>query len=334
MMLFLSCERNTIEPENEYENKAVVVNEGPFPNGSGSLTVFDRNTHESGQEVFLSANGRPLGNVVQSATIHLDVLYVAVNNSNKLEIAHIDSFVSIASLDVSLPRYFLGVSEEKGYVSSWNDEVYVVDLVENRIGDTISCPTGPDRMVLAGGKVFVLNSGGFQNDNRVTVIDPQTDQLVAVVTVGDNPSGAVVDRDDKLWVLCAGKGWNGFPSADDTPGSLYRIDPLQNEIERSIIFTDPSVHPSRLAISEERNRLYVLSPEGVAVMGIDDAELSSPDLIPGNFYGMDVDPSNGMIYLTDPVDYVQNGWVYAYLPDGSLADSLRAGIIPSSIAFP
>lgn len=332
--LLFSCERDVIEPFEEAGNSMIVVNEGPFQSGSGSLTVVDRNTLETTSEVFHSANGRPLGNIVQSAAVHNEKVYVCVNNSNRLEVASAESFTSISSVEMDLPRYFVAHSVSKGYVSSWNDEVYVIDLNGNVVIDTIDCPTGPDLMAIAEDKLFVLNSGGFGADNRISVIDTGTDEMAGTITVGDNPSGVVVDKDGKLWVLCSGKGWNGFPMPDDTPGSLHLINPVTLEVEKTISFDDPAVHPTRMKINPDLDMLYILFPDGVHTMGINASTVQGTPLFNGIFYGLDVDHSSGNIYMTDPVDYTQNGWVKIYQPDGRISDSVRVGVIPSSVIFP
>jgi hypothetical protein len=52
-----------------------------------------------------------------------------------------------------------------------------------------------------------------------------------------------------------------------------------------------------------------------------------------NFYGVGIDPSSGIIYVADAIDYVQRGVIYRYRPDGTLINSFLAGIIPGDFYF-
>jgi hypothetical protein len=53
------------------------------------------------------------------------------------------------------------------------------------------------------------------------------------------------------------------------------------------------------------------------------------------FYGLDIDPVTGNIFVSDAVDYVQNGWVYKYNQvNAALLNRYSAGLIPGSFCFP
>jgi len=51
------------------------------------------------------------------------------------------------------------------------------------------------------------------------------------------------------------------------------------------------------------------------------------------FYGLGINP-NGNIFVTDAIDYVQNGWAYQFSQStGTLIKAYRAGRIPGSFCF-
>ena len=53
------------------------------------------------------------------------------------------------------------------------------------------------------------------------------------------------------------------------------------------------------------------------------------------FYGLGIDPVNGNIFVSDAVDFVQNGWVYRYNQlTGALLNKYSAERIPGSFCFP
>ena len=51
------------------------------------------------------------------------------------------------------------------------------------------------------------------------------------------------------------------------------------------------------------------------------------------FYGINVDPQNGDIYVTDAKNYIQNGDLLRYSADGTLLGTFSLGLIPSYMLF-
>ena len=45
------------------------------------------------------------------------------------------------------------------------------------------------------------------------------------------------------------------------------------------------------------------------------------------------DASNGEIYVSDAIDYLQRGSIYRYSASGNLIDQFKAGIIPGGFCF-
>ena len=51
------------------------------------------------------------------------------------------------------------------------------------------------------------------------------------------------------------------------------------------------------------------------------------------FMTLGVDPVNGDIYASNPLDYQQNGKVYRYRAMGSLISNMEVGIVPGAFGF-
>jgi hypothetical protein len=51
------------------------------------------------------------------------------------------------------------------------------------------------------------------------------------------------------------------------------------------------------------------------------------------FYSLEVYAPGSELYISDAIDYNQNGYVYRFTPQGTVIDSLRAGIIPGYFCF-
>jgi hypothetical protein len=336
--LMLGCNKNNDDkPSGVWSDCVFIINEGPFQTGSGSISAFNRKSLAVNHDLFEMANGRPLGNIVQSMTVYQDRAFIVVNNSNKIEVVNLDDFKSVATIEnLTLPRYFIGFNEDKGYVSCWDSTVKVINLRDYSIKTSIQTGTGPDEMILAGDQLFVINSGGFGVDSTVSIIRTNDEESLGLLEVGHRPSGIQKDVNGNIWVLCSGKGWNGFPAAGDTPPKLVCFDPESHAILQEIFFPDASIHPDNLITDENGSMLYYNHPAGIFAFPVSASSLNTQPLITGNamFYGLGYDKMTKMILATDPLDNAQNGWVYRFNAlDGIPVDSFLVGIIPNGFWF-
>ena len=88
VLLAFSCKKNTEEPPVILsDNRVFVTNEGPFQDGTGTLSIIYRDSLTVENNVFEKVNDRPIGNIVQSIEVFEEKAYIVVNNANKVEIA-------------------------------------------------------------------------------------------------------------------------------------------------------------------------------------------------------------------------------------------------------
>jgi YVTN family beta-propeller protein len=335
IIIISGCSKNNPDPilNGKYENGYFITNEGNYGSANGSISFVDEYNSVT-NDVFLSNNSFPLGDVVQSMSIINDNAYIVVNASGKIEVASVDSMKHIVTIDANKPRYIEQVSENKAYVTDWGiNGVQVLDLTTNTITSTIACGNGPEGILESNGFAYVCNLGGFGFDNTVSIINTSTDMLEKTLNVGDKPASIVVDVNGAVWVLSGGYTqyddyWN---VVSQTSGSLVKI--VNNSIELNLTFP-PGNSPSDLIIDDSGNNLYFSDgsfSKAVYSMSIYDTDLPSIPLIDRNFYSLGY--NDGYIYGTDAVDYVQQGWSYKYTTSGSLTDSVMVGIIPGGYCF-
>jgi len=311
-----------------------ITNEGPFQTGTGTVTFYDFDSKNTTQDIFQKINNREIGNVLQSMTINGEIAYLVVNNAAKVEVVDASTFKSKGTIiGLSQPRYLLVVNDKKGYISDWAGVVNIVDLVSNTVTGTIQAGTGPEMMLKSGKYLYLLNSGGFTVDSTVTVIDPMTDKVVKTIQVYDRPTGIVADANGKIWVMCSGKGFNGWPDPADTQGYLVRINPETLSVDFTVPFTEPSLHPEKLVINKTGSILYFLYDSGIFSFNIGFSAVFPTRLINrSNLYALAYDADNEFLMVSDPLDYQSDGWIYRYRAEsGALIDSIRAGIIPGSM---
>jgi YVTN family beta-propeller protein len=236
------------------------------------------------------------------------------------------------------PRHFLPVTATKGYLTDGNftGRVYVIDTGTLKITDTLSCGSGPEKMVLYQDKVFVANSGGWGNDSTLTVIDIATDKVTATWVVGDNPADLVIDKSNQLWVLCKGRVvWNAdWTIGEETTSSLSVVDPASGVVSRkiSIGMVGDYFWPQRMCINAARDHILLLESDGVHSIA-NTSSSASQVLIPGYFYGFGCDPATDQVYVLHAPSFTTAGWLYRYKPDGLKIDSLEVGIGPSQVVF-
>lgn len=339
-LLFISCEKSkTPEPTQitPSDNRVFISNEGAFIGGTGTVSIYYPDSMKIENEVFQRVNGFPVGNVLQSMEIKNGRSFLVVNNANKVEVVKSDDFTHIATISgIPNPASLQLYNESKAYVTSWAGKVYVVDLMNYSLTDSIEVGTGPEKSLYFNDKLYVLNQGGFSIDSTISVIDCKTDMLEATIQVAHKPVGIARSWDENLWVLCAGKGWNGWPQADDTPAKLLKVDPNTFEIEETFEFPTNTEHPEKFTINGDRDKLYYTYPGGIFEFDINNPGLSAQAFIQSNvmYYGLGYDPKTAHIFAADAGDFQQNGWVYRYDSGlGTLVDSLEAGIAPNGFYF-
>lgn len=320
-----------------YEHGIFVLNEGNFNWGNSSVTFIGANDSSVEQDVFKTHNGnRSLGDVAESMQIFNDEGFIIVNNSNKVEVVSLKDFVSVKRIDgFNSPRFMAIVDTNRAYVTNMQTNISVVDLKTLSITKSIPTKSWTEAIIKYNNYMFVSSIGLMTNPSsgrnaRVLVIDTKTDQIVDSIKTGKEPVAMVMDKKDKIWVLCTG-GYDQFEAP-----TLVRIDPALRIVDKTFSFPNPTTVPSRLCINSQRDTLYFLD-NGVYQMPVSSSTIPSSPFIPANdhlFYGLGIHPATGNIYVTDAKDYVQNGSVYQYNQvTGSLIRTFPAGRIPGAFCF-
>lgn len=338
-LLFLtSCsedDNDPVLPLGDFEKGYFVTNEGPFSNGTGTLTFIGDDGMVM-QNAYKSVNGEDLGNIVQSMTMANNNAYIVVNNSNKVVVANrytLEKITTIEGDDIQNPRYFAALGNT-GYLSNWGDPfdpnddfIAVINLITNEVISTIGVGEGPEDLLMANSNLFVNLQGGYAQNNKVAVINTVNNTLQTTITVGDVPNSLVADGTGNIWVLCGGKPeWTGV----ETPGSLYKIN-SSNFSSTSIPF-ETAAHPNHL-LMEGQNLYYHLNGK-VYKMDVKTNELPVQEIMgwDGFYYAMKA--HNGQIYATDAGNFSSEGTLKVFnSSSGALLETRITGIIPGDIVF-
>jgi DNA-binding beta-propeller fold protein YncE len=261
--------------------------------------------------------------------------YLVINNSNRIEVVSMTDFSSVKSVPgLHSPRFMTVVNPSKAYVSNLQGGVSVFDLASQTVTGTVPTSSWTENMIRYKDVVLVTSIGSFSEPSSgrkafVFVIDAQTDQIVDSIATGKEPIGLVIDKKEKVWILCSG-GYDNFEAP-----TLLRVDPDQRIVEKKFTFDNPLSVPSRLCMNPTGDTMYFLRG-GICRMAVTDIGLPQQPFIASEgrlLYGLAIQPSTGHLFTSDAVDYVQNGKVYEYRQSGNLIRSFKAGRIPGSFCF-
>lgn len=318
----------------ELSGDVYVVSEGQFLQGNASLEIYNSDAKSITNGVFAQANGRGIGDVLQSITFNDNLAYLIVNNSQRIEVINVDdhSLVTTITGGFSSPRYGVVVGDNLYVSELFTPEVHIIDLNTNTITGTIATEVPVEELVVHNNLIFASANNFLNPLNKVYVINTETNTVTDEIEVGANPNSMIKDGDEFIWVMCTGI----ISDSITIDQSLYRINTTTLTVDKSFEFTGeiPS-YPGRLAINGSGDELYFDRSSGIRRLNIDATSLPSATLIPvtGSLYGIGINPINGDIYLADPVDFQSPGVITIYDEEGTLLDSQTTGVNPSRFYF-
>ena len=114
-----------------------------------------------------------------------------------------------------------------------------------------------------------------------------------------------------------------------------KVDPNTLNIELDLRVSDVSKSISDLALSPDGSQLYFLMSD-VFKMDVNSTTLpGSPwhNQPLANYYSLAVDPYNGEVYLSDAIDYQQDGAIYCLDSNANYRREFKAGLIPGFFYF-
>lgn len=329
-----------------------LVNEGNMGSNKCTIDHFDARTGGYQRNIFPERNPgvvKELGDVGNDIAIHDDRLYVVVNCSNLVEVMNVHTAEHIGSVTIPNCRYIV-FDGDRAYVSSYAGPVQidpearpgkVVEIDTRTLTITREVVVGyqPEEMVITGGRLYVVNSGGYRYpnyDRTISVVDLESFEVVNTIDVAINLHRMELDRFGRIYVSSRGDYYG-------TGSDIYVVD----------VATERVIGRLGLAASEmciDDDRLYVISTEWsytsnsneVSYAVYDTAEeriLSRSFITDGTEkqialpYGLAVNPETKEIYVCDATNYVTPGYLYCFTPGGELKWRVRTGDIPAHIAF-
>ena len=275
-----------------------------------------------------------LGQYANQIVIRDDMAYVVNSGVHNIQVIDLETETTLNHIQCpngSNP-YWMAIHPggDKAYVSGlFTNTVYVIDLIENSVVNSLSVGSVPEGMIVYDDKLFVMNSSYGSPTGSVTVIDVNNDSVLDQIPVGNNPQFGAVDAMGRLHVVCTGNYGYGNPPVW---GNIYIINTTTHEV---ITTLEIGGSPTKIAI-HPNGTAYLADGFGLGYMAYNSLDLSilhsSTELWAsgGSFIQFD---DNGIIYLGDSMDWINNGRMYIYSESEEILHSLTVGVNPQDAGF-
>ncbi len=299
---------------------------------------------------------KELGDVGNDIKIYGNRLYAVINCSHKVEVMDARTCRRIGQVDIPNCRYIC-FHAGKAYISSYvgpisidpNAQlgaVFEVDTATLEITRKVTVGYQPEELVVYNEHIYVANSGGYRApdyDSTMSVISLKDFRQVQKIPVCLNPHRLRKDQYNQLWItsrgdykdvqpqlICFSPATNSQLSIANAPAasemvivgdSMYYYGSHWNEQTMSNTIT--------YGVLNIKDSLSFREGVGVGSSFITDGTEKNIK-IP---YGIQVNPYNGDIYVTDAKNYVSSGQLHCYSREGKRKWSVRTGDIPAHMCF-
>lgn len=208
-----SCSDDNDGPETylqEYSTGAYVVNSGNmYSNIESSLTAIDYASSTATQNVFKTANGRTLGNTANDGIVYGNKIYLAVDQSNTIEVIDKKTKQSIKQIKTTdllgkaegaEPRH-ISADGGKVYFTTYGGYVAAVDTTSFALQKKWKVGSYPEGLVIAHGNIYVANSNYGKGGGNISCINLSNDKVETKNIEGVNNPTSIYYASNVLYVL-------------------------------------------------------------------------------------------------------------------------------------
>jgi YVTN family beta-propeller protein len=325
--VLVACNTEDPEPISAYDKGILVLNEGNFGAGNGSMSFITENGEVSNAVFSAENGGLALGDVIQSISETDDLYLIVVNNSNVLyAIDKFDLQVEYSIATLKLPRYAT-YQDDYGYVTEWVSftepgRVTKFDLSSGEVVGTVTLGYGAEYPSFVEGDLYVSNNF----ESSVSIVDSENMAVTSSISTEPSPSHIIKLENGTSWLVCGG----GY-DANYAPANNGALQQLSNG---SIISTIPLNKNVSGKIATKNNLVFVFSGQTVWEVNPDTPQITEvfTDDQVTSFYGIGIDESSNL-FMTDSKGFQSAGEVILYTASGIREASYTVGIGPNSLIF-
>ena len=347
-----SCSDDNDGPETylqEYSTGAYVVNSGNMYNKiESSLTAIDYASSTATQKVFKAANGRPLGDTANDGIVYGNKIYLAVDQSNTIEVIDKKTKRSIKQIKAT---ELLGIADGgKVYFTTYGGYVAAVDTTSFALQKKWQVGSYPEGLVIGNGNLYVANSNYGAGGGNISCINLSNDNVETKNIEGVNNPTSIYYASNVLYVLdnpvygpapdYAATGENALRAVSFTEGKSQKV-----ADGNYAVCVTPGV-TTRMDVAPPYYFYVLNAPFGstpsvsVFVAGTIQPQAMTLSEMPVKPCGIFADPLNGHIFVLSyrlgdkgNPDYNGNGYVVEYDRAGQKQHEYETGVGSCAMFF-
>ena len=358
-----SCSDDNDGPETylqEYSTGAYVVNSGNMYNKiESSLTAIDYASSTATQKVFKAANGRSLGNTANDGIVYGNKIYLAVDQSNTIEVIDKKTKQSIKQIKTTdllgnaegvHPRHIIA-DGGKVYFTTYGGYVAAVDTTDFALQKKWKVGNYPEGLVFGNGNLYVANSNYGAGGGNISCINLANDNVETKNIEGVNNPTSIYYASNVLYVLdnqyydasYNAYGENALRAVSFAEGKSQKV----ADGNYAACVTLGATTTARTSVEEVRPYFFVLNaPFGgtpsvsVLAAGSTQAQTMTLSEMPVSPCGIFADPLNGHIFVLSYrlgdngyADYNGNGYVVEYDSTGQKQHEYETGVGSCAMFF-
>ena len=358
-----SCSDDNDGPETylqEYSTGAYVVNSGNMYNKiESSLTAIDYASSTATQNVFKAANGRTLGNTANDGIVYGNKIYLAVDQSNTIEvidkktkqsIKQIKTTELLGNAEGAEPRHIIAGGGNV-YFTTYGGYVAAVDTTSFALQKKWQVGSYPEGLVIAHGNIYVANSNYGKGGGNISCINLSNDNVETKNIEGVNNPTSIYYAAGLLYVLdnqyydasFNAYGENSLRTVSFAEGKSQKV----ADGNYAACVTTGAATTARTSVEKVRPHFFVLNaPYGgtpsvsVFVAGITQPQPMTLSEMPVSPCGIFADPLNGHIFVlsyrlgdSGYADYNGNGYVVEYDSAGQKLHEYETGVGSCAMFF-
>ena len=337
-----------------------LLNEGNMGSNKCTMDFYDYTTGTYIRNIYGNANPsavKELGDVGNDLRIYGNRMWAVINCSNKIEVMEARTARRVGQVNLANCRY-IAFHEGYAYVTSYAGPVQInpgyeqkgmvvkIDTATLEKVDTCIVGFQPDRLDIAGGKIFVANSGGYMfpnYENTVSVVDIGTFREEGRIPVAVNLHHLLADSDGQLWVSSRGD-YYGNTSAlfcITDPAGTPQVRRITTQDGTDLVVENMTLRGDSLyVIGTEFSYATMQNHTNYGIVNVRTRQVLTTNFITDGTdasimepYGIAVHPRTGEILIGDARTHVNPGTLFCFSPEGLLLWKVRTGDIPAHFAF-
>lgn len=322
------------------EKELYVLCEGLFNMNNSTLAHYSLTDGTLDEDFFQTVNKRGLGDTANDMQLYGSKIYIVVNVSSQIEVLDTNTGASVKRIpmfnekgEARQPRY-IDFHDDKAYICSFDGSVARLDTASLELEAFAQAGRNPDGICISNGNIYVSNSGGLDQpnyDTTVSVIDLEKFTETNRIEVGTNPGKIHADKYGDVYVVTRGnynKEGYGFHRINTKTGRVeqtYGYEVLNFCIEGDLAY----IYNYNFASNESWVKVFNVKTELIERENFitDGTQIDTP-------YGINVNPANGDVYMTNAYQFISWGDVLCFDKEGKLKRRInQIGLNPNCFVF-